>query len=214
MKKFLPLVLILGILGGGAYYYQRTQSSNAPQSTLQSLGEASEWAAAVASGKPTLCTMTKGEEKMEYLIKGKKMKATMNTLVADTKTTSYMVNDEKYLYLWQDGQTQGTKMAIPTEEETKKMAEDAQKYVVEKPNTPDFYNESGFDALENGGYTINCSVATASDADFVPPTTITFVDPSALMQKMAPSETSSMPDAKTLEEMAKKYGATMPSEGE
>ncbi|MBP9702228.1 hypothetical protein KBD69_00935 [Candidatus Woesebacteria bacterium] len=212
MKKALPLVLVAILLAFGGYFYMNNKKTDAPQSAVEQVKEATQWAAAIASGNPTLCTMTKGEEKTEYLIKGKKMKATMLTQVESTKMTSFMLNDEKYLYMWEDGKEVGTKMAIPTEEEAKKMAESAKEYSKNTPETPDFNSESGFDTLKEDGYTINCDKSAASDSDFVPPQSVKFTDLSEMTKAIPSPNASGEYDMKALEEMAKKYGATMPSE--
>lgn len=214
MKKALPVVIVLLLLSLGGYLYLKNQQNDAPQSQVSQVKEATEWAAAIASGKPTLCTMTKGEEKMDYLIKGKKMKATIVTMVDSKKLTSYMLNDEKYLYLWEDGKEVGTKMTIPTEEETKKMAESTKEYAKNIPETPNFDSESGFDSLKNDGYTIKCDGATSTDTDFVPPASIKFTDLSEITKAIPSPNAEGGYDMKALEEMAKKYGATMPSESE
>lgn len=210
MKKSLPLVLLVVLLAIGGYFYMTNKKTDTPQSSMTQVKEATEWAAAIASGKPTLCTMTKGEEKTEYLILGKKMKATMATMVESTKMTSYMVNDEKYLYMWEDGKNMGTKMAIPTEEEAKKMEEQVKEYTNNTPETPDFNSESGFDSLENDGYTINCDKSAATDADFVPPQSVKFNDLSEMTKAIPSPNAAGEYDMKAIEEMAKKYGATMP----
>lgn len=211
MKKLFPLALIATIAAIALYYFMNNKKTDSPQSVVEQVKEATQWAAAIASGKPTLCTMTKGEDKMDYLIKGKKMKATMVTTVESKKMTSYMVNDEKYLYMWEDGKDKGTKMAIPTEEETKKMADSAQEYTKNMPDTPSFDSESGFDSLKNEGYTIKCDGSSATDTDFVPPQNVKFTDLSEMTKAIPSPNSSGEYDMKALEEMAKKYGATIPS---
>ncbi len=205
MKKALPIVLVAILLAIGGYFYLNNNSTDAPQSAVEQVKEATQWASAIASGNPTLCTMTKGEEKTEYLIKGKKMKATMLTQVESTKMTSYMLNDEKYLYMWEDGKEVGTKMAIPTEEETKKMAESAKEYSKNTPDTPDFNSEYGFDTLKEDGYTINCDKSSASDSDFVPPQSVKFTDLSEMTKAIPSPNAEGEYDMKALEEMAKLY---------
>ncbi len=211
MKKILPIVIVVVLLAVGGYLLLNRPSSNQPQSTAKQLSEAAQWSAAIASGNPTTCTMTKGEEKMEYLIKGKKMKVTMHTMVDSTKSTSYMINDEKYIYMWADGQTQGTKMAIPTEDEVKKMTVDAQQYSNDLPETPDFDTESGFGTLKDDGYTINCASASVNDADFVAPSTITFVDPTAMLNSLPTEDSSGRIDMSQIEAIKKQYGGEIPA---
>jgi uncharacterized protein YxeA len=210
MKKSLPLVLLVVLLAIGGYFYMTTKKTDVPQSSMTQVKEATEWAAAIASGKPTLCTMTKGKEKTEYLILGKKMKATMTIMEESNKQTAYMINDEKYFYMWEDDKDMGTKMAIPTEEEAKKMEEQAKENTNSTPETPDFNSESGFDSLKNDGYTINCEKSAATDSDFVPPQTIKFQDLAELAKSFPSPIAEGEYDIEAIEEMAKEYGATMP----
>lgn len=212
MKKSLPLILIVAILAGGGYFYMTNKKSDAPQPTITQVKEATEWAAAIASGRPTLCTMTKGEEKMDYLIKGKKMKATMITMVESKKMTSYMLNDEKYLYTWEDGKDVGTKMTIPTDLPAEASNNRVAKEGEEQFKTPDLDSESGFDNLKNEGYTIKCDGVTASDADFVSPQSVKFTDLSEMTKAIPSPNATGEYDMNALEEMAKKYGSTMPTE--
>ena len=211
MKKLFPIAFIAIIAAVALYYFMNNKKTDSPQSVVEQVKEATQWAAAIASGKPTLCTMTKGEDKMDYLINGKKMKATMVTTVESKKLTSYMVKDGKYLYMWEEGKDIGTKMAIPTEEEAKKMADSAKEYTKNMPDTPSFDSESGFDSLKNEGYTIKCDGSSATDADFVPPQTIKFTDLSEMTKAIPSPNASGDYDMKAIEEMAKKYGANMPS---
>ncbi|GAB4026401.1 MAG: hypothetical protein Fur0011_2010 [Candidatus Microgenomates bacterium] len=205
MKKILPILLVGALLAGGVYYYQSSRPTNAPQTILEQTSEAAQWAAAIASGRPTLCTVTKGEEEMDYLIMGKKMKTTIVTMVDTQKMTSHMLNDEKYLYMWEEGKAIGTKMAIPTEEETKQMVDTAKEYSKNMPDKPNFESESGFDSLKNEGYTINCDGSSATDADFIPPATVKFTDLSVMTKAIpTPNEVGEY-DMKDLEEIAKKY---------
>lgn len=212
MKKLIPILVVVALIAGAGYYFLNQPATNTPQSTLSQVKEATEWATAIASGRPTLCTMTKGEEKMDYLIKGKKMKATMVTLVETKKMTSYMINDEKYLYMWEDGQNVGTKMTIPTDLPAEANNSEPTKEGEEQFKTPDFDSESGFDNLENEGYTVKCDGATASDSDFVPPQSVKFTDLSEMTKAIPSPNANGEYDMKALEEMAKKYGATIPSE--
>lgn len=205
MKKLIPVMVVVAVLGAAGYYYMNQNKSNTPQTLTEQIGEANEWSTAIASGRPTMCTMTRGEDKMDYLIMGKKMKATITASTNGTQNTSYMINDEIHIYVWQEGQMQGTKMTIPTEEEMAKMAEDAKQYQSQMPDTPNLESESGFDSLKNEGYTIDCSSTSATSADFVPPSNITFIDPMEAMKKAVPTNGGEI-DIKALEEMAKQYG--------
>ena len=67
--------------------------------------------------------MTKSENTMTYYVQGKKLRADMDNIVGEgaeaKRVVSHMVNDGAFLYMWADGEKNGTKMAIPSEEETK-----------------------------------------------------------------------------------------------
>jgi len=151
--------------------------------------------------------MTKGTDSMEYNLKGKMMAANITATVEGKTTTSHMINDQKYLYMWADGQKQGSKMAVPTEEETKAMADKAKDY---ESTAPTLDSEDDYDSFKQEGYTINCKSASFSDSIFTPPTTVEFIDPSAMMKAIPSPDASGQYDMSRLEELQKQYGG-MPS---
>jgi len=208
MKKFLPLVIVATstfILGGC------TKKSPSSQAPAQMVNEAAEFAKAVESGRPTLCVMTKDQDKMEYQIKGKKMRMVATTIDTDesgksTTTVGHMINDEKYIYTWDEKTKQGAKMAIPTEEEAKQMAEKAKQYESEMPNAPDLTSAEEYSAMEDEGYTIKCQASNVDDSTFTPPTDIKFIDPSEMMKAIPSPEAMGNIDMSKLEELSKQYG--------
>lgn len=203
-KKVLIVIGLVIILAAGGYYLStRPSSTPEPQSMKQIVKESVEWAKAIESGKPTSCVMSKAESQMEYYLEGKKMRADITTSVEGKAQLSHMINDGAYLYIWSDGQTQGSKTAIPTEDEVKQLAEDAKKYQDQTSDTPDFTSESAYDNLETQGYTINCQGVSADASKLTPPSTVTFIDPSEMMKKVAPEGNGV--DIQKLQEMAKQY---------
>ena len=216
-KKLIPVVIVLLLLAVGYYWFKMRPSNSligAPQSVQQAQSEAAEWAKAIQSGKPTICTMTKGADKMEYAIKGKKMRANMSTTVAvgsatPQLTVSHMINDEAYFYMWQDGQKQGTKMSVnlPSPSPYGSIAP-----APREPSAPKFDSEADYDNLKNEGYTINCQSGNVSDADFVPPEGVNFIDPTQMMQQVAPQGVGGQIDMQKLEELQKQYGGATPSD--
>lgn len=207
IKKIIPVILIIALLGGTGYYLNKKKTNSVitgDQTTKQSMSEASEFAKAIESGKPTFCTMTKDSDSMSYHIKGKMMAADITTMVEGKTVVSHMINDAGYLYMWQDGTKQGTKMAIPTDEEIKSMSDKAKSY---QNTTPNLADESDYDSYKDQGYTINCKPDNASTDFFTPPSDITFIDPSAMMKEVtAPGSTGAI-DMKKLEELQKQYGS-------
>lgn len=204
MNKNLILgVVVLLLLAGGAYAI-RSKNSSAPktQTERQAVSEGAEFARAIESGKPTLCTMTKGDDKMEYLIKGKKMVANITTKIEDKITLSHMINDEKYLYMWSDGVKQGTKfnLLVPSPSPLSSAPTN--------PTTPKFDSANDYDQLKNEGYTINCKAGSISDSAFLPPSDVTFIDPSEVMKQLTPQGDNGQFDVSKLQELQQQYGGS------
>lgn len=176
------LVLILGI---GAYVYgrQRNKSTDITQQQTvnTALSPAAQFAQAVAGGKPTVCTVSKDSDTMKYFVKGNVMRADITTSAG----ISHMINDSQYIYIWADGQTQGMKTAIPSQEEIAKLKDQADKYQGGAPNLTD---ESDYQSMLDSGYDISCQEGEVKDTDLTPPDTITFQDISSMMQAV-PSST-------------------------
>lgn len=163
------------------------------QTVSQVANEAQEFARAVESGKPTVCTMTKAGDTMEYFIKGKMMKIDTTSSTTDAKgvaftTTGHMISDTKFLYTWDDKTKQGSKMAIPTEEESKKLAEATNKFQADS-KVPKLESDADFDSYKNEGYTVSCKAGNVDDSIFIPPSDVKFIDPTEMM-KVIPSPDS------------------------
>lgn len=180
-KKILIGIAILLLVLGVYFINSKKPSTSTPQTASQSMSEAAEFARAIQSGKPTTCTLTKDGNIMEYHIKGKIMAANITTSVEGKTVLSHMINDEKYLYMWQEGQKQGSKMAIPTEEEVKSMSDQAKE---SQKNAPKLEGESDYQSFKDQGYTIKCQPSSTTPS-FSPPSDVNFIDPSAMMKQGA-----------------------------
>lgn len=193
------IILGLAVLGLGLYFFTRREgTSTAPealtnQTQTQAVNEASEFARAIENGQPTLCTLAKGSETMEYRLKGKLLRAKINT----GSVVSHMISDTQNFYMWADGQNQGTKIAVPTEDEVKDVGEQTQQ------SAPSLDDEADYNALQSQGYTINCQPGNISDADFIPPAEVTFTDLSAIMQQVSPSGN---PNGIDIQKLQQQYG--------
>lgn len=217
-KKVGAIIAIVVLAGIAATVYAKKSSS--PSTSLsnnetrqQDSGGAQEFAAAVQSGTPTLCTLTKDGTSMEYLIKGKMMR-TNTRVLGETKsdkevmTSAHMINDTQNIYIWSDDQKQGTKMAVPSEEDVQKMKDQVQAY----PSTaPVMSTESDYSSLKDAGYTINCKMGSVSDTDFVPPADVSFIDASAMIRAIPTPDSDGQIDMKKLQEQ---YGKMMPQNDE
>ena len=218
-KKLVPVAVIVLLLAIGGYYLKTKQSSSAlpgNQTTKEAVSEAGEFAKAIESGKPTICTMTKGDSSMEYSIKGKSMRMNSTTTLKDDSgasntTVGHMINDTKYLYIWDDKTKQGSKMVIPTEEETKAMAEKAKDYQKNTPQSPKFESQADYDNLKNEGYIINCKSGSVDDSIFTPPTDVKFIDPSAMMKAIPSPDANGKYDMSKLQDLQKQYGGEAPT---
>jgi hypothetical protein len=208
-KKIVPVLIVIAVLAAGGYYL-KTKKPSDMMTNNQVMSEANEFAKAMESGKPTLCTMSKGDSSIEYVIKGKMMKADLKSTVDGKATISHMINDTKYLYSWSEESEQGSKIAIPTEEETKAMTEDAKKYAQDYPSTPKFDSDADYDTYKNEGYTIDCKPSSADDSVFVAPSNIKFIDPTEMMKAVPSPDADGKYDMSKYQELQKQYGGTTP----
>lgn len=209
-KKLVSVALIVVLLAGGGYYLS-TKKGPSPLTEKKLLSEATQFAKAIESGKPTTCTMTKGTDTMEYLIKGKMMRADIKTTVNDKLIVSHMINDTKYFYSWTDGTAQGSKIAIPTEDESNSDVDKDKVDTRNNPSSPKFNSEADYESYKNEGYTINCKPSTEGDSAFVPPTDIKFIDPSEIMKAIPSPGAEGKYDMSKLQELQKQYGGTTPA---
>ncbi len=215
-KKLVPVLVVVAILAAGGYYL-KTKKTDGPMTSNQMMSEANEFAKAMESGKPAICTMKKGADTMEYTIKGKAMRMNSTTTIKDdedgttTTTVGHMINDTKYLYMWDDKTKQGSKMAIPTEEETKAMADKAKEYQQEVKTAPKLESQADYDNLKSDGYTIDCKSGNVDDSVFVPPTDVKFIDPSEMMKALSAQGENGKFDMSQIEELQKKYGGEIPA---
>lgn len=210
-KKLIPVVVIVLLLAAGGYYlYSKQSKSNSmPQSAVQTQNEAKEFALALESGKPAICTMSKDGDTMEYFIKGKMMKINTTSTTKDgngviVTTSGHMINDTKYLYTWDDKTKQGSKMVIPTEEENKAMADQVKDYQADS-KVPSLSTEADFETYKNEGYTLNCKSGNVDDALFVPPSDIKFIDPTEMMKAIPSPDANGQYDMSKLQELQKQF---------
>jgi hypothetical protein len=184
--------------------------SSKPQTVSQAANEAQEFARAIESGKPTVCTMSKSGDTMEYFIKGKMMKIDTTSTTTDEKgvaTTSvgHMISDTKFLYTWDDKTKSGAKMAIPTEEESKKLADDAKQFQADS-KVPSLESEADFDSYKNEGYAVTCKAGSVDDSLFVPPADVKFIDPSDMMKAIPSPDAAGNIDMSKLKDFEKQFG--------
>lgn len=205
-KNTLLVIIALAIVAGGLFYLKsRPQgpasdiSINSDQSMSEVATEAQKFAAAVESGEPYTCTLTQDDTTMTYQLMGEKMFMT----IATPTSTNYAIKDGTYLYSWSNQADQGSKFKLSTKEELAAKASDSP-----EPSEVPTFTEEDYDAYQQQGYSITCTKDSFGSEVFTPPTNITFIDPTAMMQDaMGEDGTPSMEE---LEQMAKEYEGMMP----
>lgn len=222
VAKFPVLGMILGTKG--------------QQSTIGQVAEAGKLSMMVATGKPGMCTITDttNNSKMEYYIKGKKMKfisegmgdmmppgtesaateAMETPEPSGAKKLSYFLNDGEYTYMWQEGNKSGIKMKFTAPSMSPAPTVEGQaepEGTPPNPGTPDL----DFNEIEaNNNYTINCDMKELGDSEFVPPTDVTFMDYSQMneqnyMQYMDQGKTTPGSEGRMMAPQDKKMPAGM-----
>lgn len=174
----------------------QTPETTQPQTEAGMMKESQELATAFESGKPMLCTMTDSDNNVaEYAIKGQKMKMSGNNIAQNGKTSN-MINDGEWIYIWEEGATEGIKTKMMTEEEeqaTKAQVEDIKKEI------PDFENPESVQEYKDKGYTINCNPENLNDSVFIPPSNVNFVDFATQMQEMFSGMKQQVPDINNIQ---------------
>lgn len=160
---------------------QQVAQTEEVQPEREMVSEAQEMSQAIKSGQPVICTMTgRDGAVMTYQFKGGKMRADGMAL-AQTGTTGSMINDLAYIYSWQQGESQGIKIAV-TPETPEALPTGEVEPTSAVPQAPDFSDEETIDDYESQGFTVDCNEQTVDDSVFVPPAEVTFTDPGALMK--------------------------------
>jgi hypothetical protein len=196
-NKLVPIIIVLVLLAGGGYYF-KTKHARAPQTAGLAMNEANEFAGAIESGKPTLCTLTKDSDVMEYFIKGKKIRINTTTNTEGKVVVAHMISDETYFYAWDDTQKQGTKMSLLVPSPSPLAS------VASEPVTPKF-DESDYQDFKDQGYTISCKAGPVADSAFTPPSDVKFIDPSQMMQAVPSPDAAGQYDMSKLKELQQQY---------
>lgn len=167
------------VLTGCSMPGMTTQETSMTGSTTSNIEASNAIAAAMMNNGSISCEISDPAtgNSFTYTIMGKKVRVT--SITADTtQPDGNMINDTQYIYIWNNGETEGMKMRALTEAEMQAMSSPPPAQV------PDFSSTEVQEEFENNGYTMTCDETVISDTDFVPPTTVTFQDMSAMMDSM------------------------------
>lgn len=138
-------------------------------------------------------------------MKDKKIKVTGITTAGEMKSQN-MITDGTYMYTWDVSTKKGMKISL----EGKDLAAETRQQAA----APQLQSDEDKKKFEDEGYDVKCEVATIDDAEFVPPSDVTFSDLSSMMEQskkmMVKPDDSLTPEEKSAldkqtQEMMKQY---------
>lgn len=200
----IALVLIIMVIAGYVLFTQNRGEAGTPATTpteSQLVNEASEFARAIQSGQPTTCTLSKENATIKYQLKGNLMRVESEL----ESSNNFMISDGSYYYTWMAGQSQGIKMAIPTERELTAMQEQSKEY---ESLAPALSSEADYNSMAEAGYTINCIPSDFSPDIFTPPQDINFVDTGSLIEDLANPAAGEKLDLDQIQQLQDQYSGT------
>lgn len=136
-------------------------------------------------GKDQSCTFTsnQGKTKGTVFISGKKMSGDFATTGADNKQVeSRMILDDQYSYFWSSDAVEGTKMKLSNLEA-----------ITPPPSASGQTQNQAVDINQDVEY--QCSVWAVDNSKFIPPSNVTFMDVSALIQQSGQQQSAPTPQA-------------------
>ncbi|MEK9200917.1 MAG: hypothetical protein AAB909_03015 [Patescibacteria group bacterium] len=183
IKVIVAIAIALALLGGGAFFVLRKPAStdnqqlttdNSQPSSPQSLRDL--FASAVAQ----TCTFSDAESNSAgtvYVSEGL-VRGDFEVKSGETVTTNHMIMSDNTIHFWQNGSTEGFKMALVLPSGT------------EVDSTTTATNQVDLDKEVD----YSCSVWVADQSKFTLPADVTFTDPSAMMKGVDCSACDSVPE--------------------
>lgn len=214
MKKLLPVLLLLLLLGVGGYFYL-TSRGMVPKAPLGSAGNTTQNGGIFTSIKDALSKsmslkcVYKDEEGVETTtyIKGGALRVMMINAKEGEQPNNIVMKD-KMMYMWNDTTKTGFSYKIEEPKDVTPIPTVEDKTV--NKETGDDQKESVLAQIEK--YKDTCKVETVVDSMFAVPTDVKFQDMSALQEQMmktvpqAPQGGSQEDMQKYIQEMMKQQG--------
>jgi len=178
-KQSLTTIAILVILLVGGIAFAKSRQSSTPQSTSQTTSSSkqkiSDW---LSNKQSTICTVKNGDYETTIYTKGGKVRVDGVSRMQNDKKSFFIQND-KYAYIWTEGQETGIKYPIMDE----MMEEEKGEETTQEPTNDYKFN---LKEMEHEWESMNykCEPKSLDDSIFEPPTNIKFNDMSALMESM------------------------------
>ncbi len=161
MKKILPIIIVVALLGVGAFALlgkgegesgsEISESSQAETDSAPTIQKFTALKAAVELGIPMKCSYSMGGVETEGYIKGEQWRGKMES--QDGQTAEVIMKDN-CMWSWGGGQPQGIKLCF----------------------TPEEGEGSVWDQDDTSGLEYNCVPAAITDDKFTPPANIEFLD--------------------------------------
>ncbi len=156
-----------------------------PASTLPLLTQTSEISSDEAklsmmleSGRSGVCEITRKDnenEKMVYYIDGKKMKIVINDIIDEKPQITYILTNVDWQYTWIEGENEGTKMIMPSEDEVEEMQAEAEEFA-DSQNWDTDWDTSSLEVEDDDRYEVSCQYKNVDSSVFELPKNVEFVD--------------------------------------
>lgn len=175
MKKALPIIIILLVLGTGAYYLNSKKQLQLPQTQKQKgEGMVGSIQDALSKSLSLKCEYPDEEgNKTTTYIKAGAIRADAYASVNGQRRNTHMIMKDEKLYTWDDEKKEGMMMSLKSVQNTQV-----------QPQTGTQNTQSKEDVVGDlEKYKDYCKSATVSDSLFTPPSDIKFTDLEKEMKK-------------------------------
>lgn len=181
-----PPPAVLNVLP--SFLWPQTDGQSGPMgglfSDLPQTGEAAKMALMFQTGQSGVCTLESkiGDEKVTYSIKGKKFLIEGIGVGEEEMSYGYMLSDGEYQYIWSQGEAQGLKFRLPSDEELSEIERQSAEFALDEDVA---FDDSDLLAdFEEDEYDISCQFKNLADSLFIPPADVEFLDMSAGFENM------------------------------
>ena len=171
-RKVLLVVMASIIFSGCSLLPPKTETGETIKN--EEVKQAEKLAKIMERGGSASCTVTEvtnKENTTSMKISGKKMRVEGQGF-GEGQKKGFMINDGIYSYIWSEGDNQGYKTKLPTEQEVKEVKEAEEEKT--EVNVEEYDDETRFK--------VECKEGKVAESEFIPPSTVKFIDPSEMMK--------------------------------
>lgn len=176
-KQNVFLLVFMSIILSGCSLIPK-KSSPIEISKKEEVKQAEKLAKIMERGGSASCTVTEVANKENITamkISGKKMRVEGQGF-GESQKKGFMINDGIYSYIWSEGENQGYKTKLPSEQELNDPKEETENIKTEQSEVKvDQYDDET-------RFKVECQEGKIADSEFLPPSTVKFIDPSEMMK--------------------------------